>query len=297
MERTRIPVGRGMLTGLLVGLVLAAIYADAVAKDDELGALLNFWAMFVVPFPVGAVAARLLRMPHWGVVAIAGGIATPVLGASLGRLVPDHDIFGFDEMLVSGVYVLAAVLGYVAAAWWAGESGGWWIRITVAGVLVSAQVASAQVAEPFRRWQDVQAFERSGVPLLAPAVPAGYTLARAEPWSGDGGDYGPAIFLEFERGRGDAYDPTWSLIQVFVHPGAAATPEAMCATPYPTEGGTCRPAADGHWVRQDNDSLTLVVARHSNALVQLESRHASEAELLTVLRTVRPVSAAYLASA
>ncbi|MEV2267883.1 hypothetical protein [Nonomuraea africana] len=296
----RTSVVRGAVVGLVVGLAVAAIHADAAAQDHEFGTELYYLAMLAVPFPLGGGAARLLRMSRWGVVSIIGAIATLLLGTAVWRVVPENTLFGVDDPRAGGVWVLAGLIGYLAATWWARETGGWWGRITIAGLLVTAQVATLQVEEPLRRSREVSAFERAGVPLVAPEV-AGHTLNRAEVWSGDQEEGGSAILLEYERGRGDAYDSTWSQVRVFVRPVSAATPEAACATPYPllmwgTEGGPCRSAGGGRWVRQDPDGVTAVFARHGNALVQLDSGSASEADLLAVLRTVRPVLAVTLAN-
>jgi hypothetical protein len=122
----------------------------------------------------------------------------------------------------------------------------------------------------------------------------GLSLYAAEVSPDEGGDGGPAVFLEYGRGYG-------SRVRLFIRPGTAATPEAACVDPYPTgtwgdEGTPCRPLGGDRWVRRDSDGVILVVARHAQALVQLEGEAVPEADLIAVLGTLHPVSAASLVS-
>ncbi len=285
---------KGALVGLVVGIAAAAVDLDSIAQERELGTVFNNLVILVIPFVVGAVLARLLRMPRWGGVAVVGGVATVILDTVLMRLVPDHRLFGFDERLTTGVYVLAAVVGFVAAAWWVGESGAWWVRITISGLLASVLVASGAIQEPYRRWQEVRAFEVAGVPLLAPRAPMGLSLYATEVSPGEGEDGSPVVFLEYGRGSG-------SRVRLFIRPGTVATPEAACVDPYPTgswgyESNPCRSLGGDRWVRRDPDGEILVVARHARALVQIEGEAVPEAELIAALGTLHPISAASLVS-
>lgn len=278
---------RGAAVGLVVGAVVAVIYADAIAQEHELGTLLNTTLMFLVPFPLGAAGAALMRMPRWGAVAIAGPIATAVLGAALMQVIPDFYLFGFDEMWTIGVWAVAGVLGYVAAAWWARDR---WVAITVTGLLLSVHVISGQVRDPLHEWQEALAFRRSGIPLLAPERP-GYTISRAELWTGE--EDGTAILLEYTR-------PGRMEVQVFLRPATAAAPRAACGSPYPrltwsTNGVSCTPSGGDRWIREDSNGEVAAFAWHGGALVQADGVAMTPQELFSLLDSLRPVTAAWLA--
>ncbi|MEU6786828.1 hypothetical protein ABZ912_47195 [Nonomuraea angiospora] len=278
---------KGAVVGLMVGAVVAFIYADAIAQEHELGTILNSVLMLLVPFPLGAAGAALLRMPRWGAVTIAGPIATSVLGAALMQVIPDFYLFGFDEIWTTGVWVVAGVLGYVAAAWWVRDR---WAAITVTGVLLSVHVISGQVRDPLNEWQESLAFRRSGIPLLAPKMP-GYSIRRAELWTGD--EDGTAILLEYAR-------PGRTEVQVFLRPATAATPKAACGSPYPalrwgTDGVSCTPSGGDRWIREDSSGEVAAFARHGSALVQAAGVAMTPQELFALLDSLRPVTAAQLA--
>ncbi|MFI6743268.1 hypothetical protein ACIBI9_61210 [Nonomuraea sp. NPDC050451] len=278
---------RGGLVGLVVGAVNAVIAADAIVRDDDLGAILSNALIFLVPFPLGAAGAALLRIPRWYVVGIAGAIATAVLGAALAKLVPDNYLFGYDEMWTIGVYVVAGVLGFVAAVWWARD---WWAGITVTGLLVSTHVISLQVRDPWHEWQEAFAFQRAGIPLVASHLP-GHRMRRAELWTGE--EEGTAILLEYAR-------PDHTEIRVLLRPASAATPGAACRSPFPaitwgTDGVSCSSSRDDRWVREDSGGDIAVFARRGNALVQADGTGATSQELFALVDTLRPVTAAQLA--
>ncbi|GAA3474857.1 hypothetical protein GCM10018965_094100 [Nonomuraea roseola] len=281
------------MVGLAVGVVVALIYAHAIALKHEIGTILHHMLMFVVPFPIGAAGAALLRMQRWGVVAIAGPIATSVLGTALMQVIPDFRLFGFDEMWTTGVWVAAGVLGYVAAAWWARDR---WVAITVTGLLLSAHVISEQVLDQLNEWeevlafqQEVVAFQRSGIPLLAPEIP-GYTMRRAELWNSE--EAGPAILLEYTRpGRMD--------VQVLLRRSSASTPRAACGSPYPprtwgTNGVSCTPAGGDRWIRKDSYKEAAVFAWEGTALIQAVGM-TTPRELFALLDSLRPITATQLA--
>ncbi|MEV6040676.1 hypothetical protein AB0L65_56880 [Nonomuraea sp. NPDC052116] len=278
---------KGAVIGLMVGAVVALIYADTIAQEHELGTMLNSALMLLVPFPIGAAGAALLRMPRWGVVAVAGPIATPVLGAALMGVIPDFYLFGFDEMWTTGVWVVAGVLGYVAAAWWARDR---WAAITVTGVLLSVHVISGQVRDPLNEWQEALAFRRSGIPLLAPELP-GYSIKRAELWTGE--EDGTAILLEYTR-------PDRTDVQVFLRPATAATPKTACGSPFPvltwgTAGVSCTPSGGDRWIREDSSGEVTAFAWHGSALVQASGIAMTPQELFALLDSLRPITAAQLA--
>ncbi|GAA0970744.1 hypothetical protein GCM10009555_020150 [Acrocarpospora macrocephala] len=286
-------VGRGALVGLAVGIVMAVIWVDGLNR--ELDGIFHYFAMFIVPFPFGAILTWLLQLPRLWVVALVGAFATIALTQAIFRVAPVPNLYGFDDVLLAGIHLLAGVLGYVAAAWVASDASGWWSRVAVVVSIVVLYAVSGQVQEPARRWHQVRGFEqqmrgieRLGVPLVAPDIPDHSLSVRIRR-----DNTGPALVFRL-----------WADYELFVLPGGIASLEAACANPYPSmfhpswssQGEPCRPIAGGRWLRgSESDPGIAIFARYGDALIQLESQNRGERHLLPILDGLRPVSARWLA--
>ncbi|PZG16847.1 hypothetical protein [Nonomuraea aridisoli] len=283
-------VGRGALVGLAAGGVQAGIWAVSPPWDGHSGVDGPYsMPMTAALFLLGAGLAAVARLPRWPLVALAGCLATLFLGGALWGITPETSFYDFDRSLLGVVHVVSAVTAFAAAA-----ATRWW---TWLGLIALVCALAVPLEEPAWRWHLARAFERVGVPLVAPDVP-GHRLHSVS-WPSVGGGHEPVLDMEYRRPGAEA-DGSLPAVQVIVRRDAAGTAGQACARPYHLEswaysGGHCRAASEHHWVRSGRNGRIAVFTRAAGALIQLESHRAGERTLLSAARAIHPISPETLA--
>lgn len=270
---------RAAIAGAVVGLAEAAAYG--LALEDELLAVV---ALLYGPFPLGMLLCRLGRLPHWGVVAALGpfGAVAFFVGA--------HSHLSFSTIMEFGEWRGGLILMAIGACSYAFAAGLVMpmhraVRVSVLGVIAAAYIAAWSTQDVIALAARTQVMARAGVPVIAPDLP-GYRLTRA-----DGED--TSLFLSYERQR-DHSD-----LIISIEPKSETTLELACEVGIADSvlddyTPTCRKVSAGIWIRTET-IRTTVLTTHGNALVEVGSDTASEAELLAVLPTFRPIGAWELA--
>ncbi|NUW33173.1 hypothetical protein HTZ77_17290 [Nonomuraea sp. SMC257] len=297
---TKAVVGRAALIGLATSIPTAVVFAyirreefDEIPLPPAMSLLTLLLAMIL-----GTVGARLAGLPRWGAVGHVGGSATWLLIGALAVLVPvpEPELIGSLPALVVPVYVVGGAVGFPLSAWSFMSPGRWWAVALVVVVPLGAWGA-AQHKPQILAWWKVRSFERSGVPLIAPAL-RDYELVSVTLNATGEQEPEPSTWLEYWR---DA-TPTrgFSEIQVTVWPSAAGTPRDSCLAV--TENLEvrlhCKTLPGDRWVRTgDGTSWVTLFARSGDALVMLNGSGVTEADLVAALSTFRPISAADLAKA
>ena len=223
----------------------------------------------MAPFLISAIVAPLIRLRGWPLITLVGGLLTPALLQALWRIAPEHTLYGFDQSLLAGVPLLAAVAGFAVAAWVPAAPGHWRSRIAVLAVLAVVCALAIPLEGPARRWHEARGFELLGVPLAAPEV-SGHTLydAAAPIVNGRFEPAEPVIILEYRRVGSEAVSGSFEAVQVFVRHRSTATAAAACATPDfaepgKDESGSCRAASRNRWVRHGKNGLITVFAHRA----------------------------------
>jgi hypothetical protein len=288
----RVVLARCALVGLAVGVVVGAIWADAVVNQKELGSIVNVIAIAAIPVPLSGILTRSARISRWWLVALAGSVAFGVLARGLFALAPLPSDYGLPEALPGVVFPLAGAAGYAAAAWMVMPRTVL-PRILLAGAMIAFSVGAAQVSDRVRHWHQVRGLDALGVPLVVLDVP-GHPHVRTDIWRLDPEEGGQAVQLTYHRGILGDGKPDWSEVQVFIR-ATAITPGQACAAPYPhstwDRHSTCRPLPDGRVLRISDGSPSALFSRHGDVLLQIGSHTATEAELLAAADHVRPATA------
>ncbi|TMR89530.1 hypothetical protein [Nonomuraea basaltis] len=293
---TKAVLGRAALIGLVTGIPTAIIWADM--QGEELDGTVLPVAMFLLAIILGTVGTRLAGLPRWGVVGLAGGSATWLLIGALAVLVPvpvpESDLFGPLPALVAPVYVVGGVVGFALSAWSFMVPLRWW-AVALAVVVPLGSWGAAQYKPQILAWFELRSFERSGVPLIAPAI-QGYRLVHVDLNAAGQREPEPSTWLEYWR---DATpNRGFSEIQVTVWPAAAGNPRDSCLAVTEDFGVPlrCKSLPGDRWVRTGaGSSWVTVFARSGDALVMLNGSSIAEADLVAALSTFRPISAVELA--
>ncbi|MEV0347851.1 hypothetical protein AB0H88_18945 [Nonomuraea sp. NPDC050680] len=280
----------------MAGIPTAIIWADA--QGEELDGTIFPPAMFLLAIILGTVGARLARLPRWGAVGLVGGAATWLLIDALAVLVPvpDPELIGPLPALVVPVYVVGGAVGFALSAWSFMVPLRWW-AVALAVIVPLGSWGAAQYKPQILAWLEIRSFERSGVPLIAPAI-QGYRLVHVDLNAAGQREPQPSIWLEYWR----AATPNrgFSEVQVTLWPAAAGRPRDSCLAV--TENFDvplrCTSLPGDRWVRTGaGSSWVTVFARSGDALVMLNGSGIAEADLVAVLSTFRPISAEELARA
>ncbi|MBN6058362.1 hypothetical protein JYK22_40960, partial [Nonomuraea sp. RK-328] len=254
---------------------------------------------FLLAIILGTVGARLAALPRWGAVGLAGGSAAWLIIGALAVLVPvpETEYLGSLWALVAPVYVVGGAVGFALTAWsFMSPSLRWW-ALALAVVVPLGSWGAAQYKPQILAWLEVRSFERSGVPLIAPAI-KGYRLVHVDLNAPGKREPEPSTWLEYWR---DATpNRGFSEIQVTVWPATAGNPRDSClaVTENLEVPLRCKSLPGDRWVRTGaGSSWVTVFARSGDALVMLNGSGIAEADLVAVLSTFRPVSAVELAMA
>ncbi|MEV4174389.1 hypothetical protein [Nonomuraea sp. NPDC049709] len=280
----------------LVGAVIGLGESVLVVCVSERNVLLAFLAMVFVPFPVSMALCWWGKLPHWWLVSVLG---------------PMIVIFYF--LLTLAVGVDASLAGDLGIGEWGGRlilmgvgAGAFTfagalvmpmhlaLRLTTLGVVVALCTASWVGADVIRMAGVTWQMASKGVPVVAPDLPE-HRLVFADLEEGAVAD---VLGLSYER-RFDQGD-----LSVFVASVHEKTAREACESQSRLDGtrvgeglpATCREVWGGSWVRTEVGS-TSVLAVRGDALVEVHSAWATEAQLLAVLPTIRPVDAWDLAAA
>ncbi|MEU6712459.1 hypothetical protein ABZ897_13345 [Nonomuraea sp. NPDC046802] len=294
---TKAVLGRAALIGLVTGIPMAIIRAGL--QGEELDGTVLPSAMFLLAIILGTVGARLAGLPRWGVVGLVGGTATLLLIGALAVLVPAPESEYFGPLLglvATPVYVVGGVVGFALSAWSFMSPLRWW-AVVVAVAVPLGSWGAAQYKPQILAWLEIRSFERSGVPLIAPAI-QGYRLVHVG--LNAAGEQGPEPSTWLEYWRDATPKRGFSEIQVTVWPAAAGNPRDSCLAV--TENFEvplrCKSLPGDRWVRTGaGTSWVTVFARSGDALVMLNASGIAEADLVAALSTFRPISAYELAVA
>ncbi|MEU0564839.1 hypothetical protein ABZ297_05485 [Nonomuraea sp. NPDC005983] len=291
---TNAVLGRAALIGLVTGIPTAIIWADM--QGEELDGTVLPLAMFLLAIILGTVGARLAGLPRWGVAGLVGGSAAWLLIGALAVLVPvpEPELFGPLPALVAPVYVVGGVVGFALSAWSFMSPLRWW-AVALAVAVPLGSWGAVQYKPQILAWFEVRSFERSGVPLIAPAI-QGYRLVHVDLNAAGQREPEPSTWLEYWR---DATpNRGFSEIQVTVWPAAAGNPRDSCLAVTENYGVPlrCKSLPGDRWVRTGaGSSWVTVFARSGDALVMLNGSSIAEADLVAALSTFRPISAYELA--
>ncbi|NUW42041.1 hypothetical protein [Nonomuraea rhodomycinica] len=274
------------------------IFANTQGQDlDETGLRpATHLVAFLLATVLGTVGARLAGLPRWGVAGPVGGSATWLLVGALAVLVPvpEGELIGSLPALVVPVYVVGGVVGFALLAWSFMSPLRWW-AVALAVVVPLGSWGAAQREPQITAWLEVRSFERSGVPLIAPAI-QGYELVHVHLNAAGEREPEPSTWLEYWRKA--TPERGFSEIQVSVWPAAAGTPRDSCLALTEDFGVAlrCKALPGDRWVRTGAGSgWVTLFARSGDALVMLNGSGVSEADLVAALSTFRPVSAVELA--
>ncbi|MEU9890842.1 hypothetical protein [Sphaerisporangium sp. NPDC051011] len=271
---------RALLAGIAVAvsLFLLGNYWPQGPEEDD---FTSSAVMMIAFFPLSFLSSWVGRLPRWQLIGLLAPFATVallVIDLSLSPFTPNGELpWFFNLFYIVGAFVLAT---------WICAPGNRVVRGSVAGTVLLAAIATPIVSGRILDARRVDDLKNAGVPLIAPVI-ADYTLAGMD-------DLLPAgmIGLTYFPTETHHLDPA---IDVYVMPGAAGTPEAACADPYPNSGwkavAPCRQISPGVWTTRLENGYTPVYARHGDALVQVGGHDVTEELLLSVLPTFRPISA------
>ncbi|GGT45066.1 hypothetical protein ACFFV7_39750 [Nonomuraea spiralis] len=291
---TKAVLGRAALIGLVTGIPTAIIWVDM--QGEELDGTVLPPAMFLLAIILGTVGARLARLPRWGVVGPVGGAAAWLLIGALAVLAPVPELFGPLPALVAPVYVVGGVVGFALSAWSLMSPLRWW-AVALAVAVPLGSWGAAQYKPQILAWFDVRSLERSGVPLIAPAI-QGYRLVHVDLNAAGQREPEPSTWLEYWRDATPSRG--FSEIQVTVWPAAAGNPWDSCLAVTEDFGVPlrCKSLPGDRWVRTGaGSSWVTVFARSGDALIMLNGSSIAEADLVAALSTFRPISAVELAMA
>ncbi|MFF4622244.1 hypothetical protein [Nonomuraea jabiensis] len=293
---TRAVLGRAALIGLVTGIIPATAIIWVEMQGEEFDETVLPPVMFLLAIILGTVGARLAKLPLWGVAGLVGGSATWLLIGALAVLapMPESELLGPLPTLVAPVYVVGGAVGFALSAWSFMSPLRWW-AVALAVVVPLGSWGAAQYKPQILAWFEIRSFERSGVPLIAPAI-QGYRLVHVDLNAAGEQEPEPSTWLEYWReatpNRG------FSEVQVSVWPAAAGNPRDSCLAV--TENFEvplrCKSLPGDRWVRTGaGTSWVTVFARSGDALVMLNGSGIAEAELVAALSTFRPISAFELA--
>jgi hypothetical protein len=236
---------------------------------------------------------RLIRLPRWGLVAVLApfvNVAIIVL-ALRGLTIPE--LLDLGVLRVSLLFATIGAGGHVAAAAMLVQADRT-LRFSVVGALIIGFAGMSWNKDAISVAAREQRLAQSGLPLIdlgSQQYRFMYLTERFGEW-----EEGPPSFeVGYVRLRDQAE------IELYVMTGTAASPQAACSEPVPDASytpdvpGDCRHVSTDVWVRTET-SVTRVFAKHGDALVQVASDRVSEADLLSILPTIRPTTAKELAA-
>ncbi len=279
---------RAALVGIAIGLMEVLIYLYG-PEDDFTGSN----TMLLAPFPAGLALGWLIRLPRWWQVAVLAPFVNIAIIALALRNLAFSDLMDLGMLPGSLMFAAVGAGGHVAAAAMLVPAN-WKLRSSVIGAVVvgftGVSLGQDAVAEAAR----TQRLTHSGIPLMELGAQEYRPMYLTE-WFGELEDGPPSVELSYKRLRDR------SEIELYLMSGTAASPEAACTEPVPDVTyradipGACRQVSADVWVRTET-AYTRVFAKHGNALVQVASETVPEADLLTVLPTLRSSTAEDLAA-
>ncbi|GIH78551.1 hypothetical protein Plo01_49800 [Planobispora longispora] len=276
--------GRGALIGTVVGAVEGVIWWHA-----EGIAIIHLFLMLLVPVPLSAMLAAGLRPPRWWATALAGPLVFALLVQTLNALLPSHSPPELPKAFYALPFVLAGTVGYAAVAWIAAGRRTWRPRIAVAAALSVLVAVILQGRAAIADWHEERAIAGLGLTLLGLDAHA-YQANWSAVWRDlDEGDVPDALNMEYEP-RGVAGTADVRLVGVMLVPASWGSAQDLCARPSVTQSRqTCRPLPGNRWLRADEHRQFSVTAQREDTLIEVSAP--SEAEALTVLADLRPVTA------
>jgi hypothetical protein len=282
--------GRGLALALLVaGAVwLATLPAVTCHSTEFLGCMWPTVAT-VALIAVGGIStsllgARLLGLPRFWLIALSGCAAMYAGAFALVGVAP-----GLPHWVG---FTTSALLWFPAAAMLAQPNVSRWLRVAAAVVLGAMFIAAfgvvPAIATAGRQQQTAEKLARSGVPLAVPEVQGFHAATPSlEPAFGGRPD---TLSMLLVADRGDA-----SLFVEVFRPAAAAAPcDLTAGLPPIRPGAPCHVLGQDRWEFRD-DIYDVVVIRHGDALVVVQSPRQQVSSTLAEAATVRDVSAAELA--
>ncbi|MFG1680824.1 hypothetical protein ACGFNP_11720 [Nonomuraea sp. NPDC049269] len=279
-------LGKAALVGATIGVSVNLVgdyWPQGSGADDFAGVV----AMALSPFPLGLLLGWATKLPYWPLVGVLAPFA--MYGLAMVELpfswwIPEGNLF---HLLT---FAVPAMIGFVLTAWLCALEN-WAVGTAMAGTIVLACLAAPPVAGAISESERTRDFKNSGVPLIAPVIP-NYRLASVDEWR-----LPKMVSLTYHPTAADKVGPA---IAAYIQRATDATPKAACANPIPNYGWQpitpCREISPGVWrTRLENES-TLLFARHGDALVQVAGHDSTEATLLAILPTFRPITAEDLAA-
>ncbi|WP_327088371.1 hypothetical protein OIE66_39635 [Nonomuraea sp. NBC_01738] len=279
---------RAAIVGSAIGLMEVFIHLYG-PEDDFTGSNV----MLLAPFPAGLLLGWLIRLPRWWLVAALApfvNIAIIVL-ALQGLTFPD--VMDLGVLRGSLLFATIGAGGHVAATAMLVQADRI-LRFSVIGALIIGFVGMRWNSDAISAAARERRLAQSGLPLIDLGSQQYRSIYLTE-WFGELEEGPPSIELGYARLRDQAE------IELYVMPRTVASPQAACTEPVPDVThrpditGDCRQVSTDVWVRTESSS-TRVFAKHGNALVQVASESVSEADLLSILPTLRPTTAKELAA-
>ncbi|WP_283138846.1 hypothetical protein [Rhizohabitans arisaemae] len=288
-------LAKGVLVGLVVGIVQAVVWARTDQWDEHAGGR-GPYSLVPAVVLTGPAMVALAGFRRWPLVALVGGIATLALGQALWRIVPDPTVYGLHRSVLGWVHLSAAVAGFAVAAWALAATRRWWSRLVALVVLIAVWALAIPLEKAVLRRHLARGIELSGLPLVAPDIP-GYKLASAHVPGLRHVDE-PTISLYYLPPGAEKVGWSHLGISVGMIRGSVASAARACKMTHERKlrGEPCRAASRDRWVRHTLDGdgsqrWIVVFVRRNGALLTLRSGGADETTLLAAAETIRPISA------
>ncbi|MBG0831637.1 hypothetical protein HS041_28305 [Planomonospora sp. ID67723] len=281
--------GRGALIGAAVGTVEGAIWWHA-----EGIAVIHLLLILLVPVPLGTMLAAGTRLPRWWASALAGPLAFAALVQTLNALIPSHSPPELPKVFYALPFVLAGVIGYAAVAWIAAGRGSRWPRIAAAAALCVLVAVILQGRAAIADWHKERAIAGLDLTLLGLDART-YQSNGSILWQDHAEEDLPTGLTAWYELRSTAGSADIRSIDVMLIPASWGSTEELCTRPSAAASRqTCRLLSGNLWLRADEYGQVSVTAQRQDTLIEVSAP--SEAEALTALADLRPVSAQTVAS-
>ncbi|WP_127936243.1 hypothetical protein [Nonomuraea polychroma] len=250
----------------MIGLAEAALADYMVETDDPRVFLL----MVLGAFPASMLLCLWGRLPHGWLISVLGPVS--VIACFAAAQIPGmhYEVLGEWGSRLFYMSIGAGAFAFAAALMTPMRLARRLSALAMIAVIgATAWMGRSNVAALF----GAQAMAAEGVPLIAPDLPE-YRLADVTT-----GDQTIALWYERRRDRAD-------LLVSIDQRNDWTTPERDCQSS--SELRVCREVSAEVWIGT-GEARTSMIATRGDALVEVSSGTATEAELLAVLPTFRPV--------